>query len=819
MSGSTIDRLLSKLDGVKRSGDGFSARCPGHEDQRNSLSIKEGDDKRVLLKCFAGCEIERVVETLGLTMFDLFEKASPQLVEPNGVRKRDRTKGKRTRFEIRNLEGVLIAVHMRFDYPGRTKQMWWEQPNGKNGLDGLETPALPLFGAETLSALSDGAEVVVTEGELAAKALHDLKIEAVGTVTGASTTPNDDALIPLVRMKVVLWPDNDQAGRKHMASVAARLLALGCLEVRQLQWVEAPEKGDAVDALASNIEVRQLIADSSVWEPLEQSGGGIEDLGPLSVRVVGHNIPPEEHEVNWGPLQELPSIRPPVPSLPTEMVPEPLCPWLLDVAERACAPLEMIACPAIVSLGALVGRKLGIRPSEFDDYLVVPNLWGGIIARPGFMKTHDVEQGTAHLRRLAAIAHDNFEAEREEMEAHRDRIEAEIAATKEEMKKASKKHGDLNELEQHLADLKRDLRDAQVVERRYLTQDATVEKLGELLKENSNGLLVLRDELAGWLRTFDKPGREGDREFYLEAWNGTGGYTVDRIGRGTVLIPAVCLSIFGGIQPGKLNRYIQEAVTESGGADGLLQRLQITVWPDSLGEWKKSTSWPDTDAKNRAFEIFQYIDNFDPANLGANTEDGSTPFLRFTREAQALFDKWRDELEIRLRSDELASTPAFESHLSKYRSLMPSLALLFHLINHAAEAVAKTCETFATSLPDHSPSYLLRGVSLEAAQMAAAWCDYLELHARKIYATELYPGVEVAHNLADKIKQGAVVDGQSTRDIYQHHWSGLGTAGHVAAALEVLIESGWVRVEVVDTPGRPAERLRIHPDLRGNRDE
>ncbi len=63
--------------------------------------------------------------------------------------------------------------------------------------------------------------------------------------------------------------------------------------------------------------------------------------------------------------------------------------------------------------------------------------------------------------------------------------------------------------------------------------DTTVEKLGELLNQNPRGLLLMRDELSGLLRTLDKPGREGDREFFLEGWNGTGSYTYDRISRGT----------------------------------------------------------------------------------------------------------------------------------------------------------------------------------------------------------------------------------------------------------------------------------------------
>jgi len=332
------------------------------------------------------------------------------------------------------------------------------------------------------------------------------------------------------------------------------------------------------------------------------------------------------------------------------------------------------------------------------------------------------------------------------------------------------------------------------------------------LKDNPNGILILRDELAGWLRTLDKPGREGDREFYLEGWNGTGGYIFDRIERGTVRIPAVCISIFGGIQPGKLNSYIQEALSETGGADGLLQRLQLTVWPDNLGAWQRSDRWPDHEAKNRAFEIFQLINDLEPTSLGVEHEDSSIPALRFTPEAQQLFDAWRDELENRLRSDELSATPAFESHLSKYRSLMPTLALLFYLVDFVASGTSGTSGT-ATSA--QSQRNIPMQVPLNSARMAAAWCDYLEVHARKIYSAELYPGREAAHHLASRIEQGSIIDGQPVRDIYRHHWAGLTTAASVDQAISVLVDCGWVRTESLDTGGRPTEILLLHPDLCG----
>ena len=67
-----IDNILQHLDKVKKTGKGYQARCPAHEDKGPSLSLREGDDGRVLLHCFAGCSAGAVVAAIGLTMADLF---------------------------------------------------------------------------------------------------------------------------------------------------------------------------------------------------------------------------------------------------------------------------------------------------------------------------------------------------------------------------------------------------------------------------------------------------------------------------------------------------------------------------------------------------------------------------------------------------------------------------------------------------------------------------------------------------------------------------------------------------------------------------
>lgn len=170
-----------------------------------------------------------------------------------------------------------------------------------------------------------------------------------------------------------------------------------------------------------------------------------------------------------------------------------------------------------------------------------------------------------------------------------------------------------------------------------MVNDPTVEKLGELLNQNPNGLLLFRDELTGFLRTLDKDGNENARAFYLESWNGDGRYVYDRIGRGTIEIEHACVSILGGIQPGPLTDYMRFAPD-----DGLMQRFQLLVWPDSTDEWDDVDRWPNAVAKTAAYEVYQRLAALDADALGAvRDESGATSYLRFAPEVQEAFSEWR----------------------------------------------------------------------------------------------------------------------------------------------------------------------------------
>jgi len=500
----------------------------------------------------------------------------------------------------------------------------------------------------------------------------------------------------------------------------------------------------------------------------------------------------------WKDLKPLPSALPEAPTMPDSLIPPVLAPWLCDICDRTQIPLDFVAAPAIAALSSVIGRTVGIYPKQHDDWLCVPNLWCAVIGRPGVLKSPALAEALKPLRRLAFQAEENHKVAARGAEAAAVVVQAQIDAAKLDARSAAKSsdgQAKLTEAENDLAQLAEKLDGLTVHEKRYIVNDGTVEKLGELLNQNPRGLLLVRDELVGLLRSLEKQGHENDRAFYLESWAGVGAFTYDRIGRGTLHIPALTLSIVGGMTPGKLKSYVNGALSGGIDDDGLLQRFQLLVWPEISAKWENVDRYPDTAAKNTAFEVYRLLDELSPESLGAESTEDEIPGLRFAPDAQELFNEFRESLERRIRGGD-GTTPAFESHMSKYRSLMPSLALIFHLVN-------------VVGGQEQGP------VGLQSTRLAAKWCDYLEHHARKLYATELYPELTTAHLLASKIRAGAITDEMHVRDIYRPQWSGLTVPEVVWDGFRMLEDCNMVRFNRKDTPGRPADVIQLHPSLKG----
>jgi hypothetical protein len=148
---------------------------------------------------------------------------------------------------------------------------------------------------------------------------------------------------------------------------------------------------------------------------------------------------PEEEEPWPEPLPfeiKLPSV----PSLNELMVPEPLREWVLDTSRRMDnTPPDFAAAAAIVVAGALLGRKVGVRPKRNDDWTVIPNLWGGLVGLPASMKTPTLNQILRPVKRLAAEARERHEEALKEHELDMMVVSAERAALKKELEATAKK--------------------------------------------------------------------------------------------------------------------------------------------------------------------------------------------------------------------------------------------------------------------------------------------------------------------------------------------------------------------------------------------
>jgi putative DNA primase/helicase len=164
-------------------------------------------------------------------------------------------------------------------------------------------------------------------------------------------------------------------------------------------------------------------------------------------------------------------------------------------------------------------------------------------------------------------------------------------------------------------------------------------------------------------------------------------------------------------------------------------------------------------------------------------------FLRFDDEAQAIFDEWRMKLEGRLRSTDLH--PALESHLAKYRKLVPSPALICSVADGGTRAI--------------DGASVLR---------ALANAEYLESHARRCYAAGSEAETASAKAILSRIRKGDLVDGFTCRDVHRQGWSNLSEPEQVQSGLDLLVDYNWLASELIaagTAGGRPKTVYRISP--------
>jgi putative DNA primase/helicase len=241
--------------------------------------------------------------------------------------------------------------------------------------------------------------------------------------------------------------------------------------------------------------------------------------------------------------------------------------------------------------------------------------------------------------------------------------------------------------------------------------------------------------------------------------------------------------MLGGIQPARLRSYLADALHDGPLNDGLLQRFQVLVYPDISTDWRYVDRAPRREAISSSQLMYHRLAHLDAAQ----------PLrFRFDGDSQELFVAWLTDLEGKLR--DVGLHPALASHLAKYRSLMPSLALLFELADDGRDKIL-----------------------LQHAKQAAAWCDYLESHARRIYSMIVSPEKQGATELGRHLAAGwKGAEGMFTvRDVYRNEWRNLTTPEAVRRVLAILEDAGWVRLPEMQCgrEGRPSEIYAINPKV------
>lgn len=499
-------------------------------------------------------------------------------------------------------------------------------------------------------------------------------------------------------------------------------------------------------------------------------------------RLVATAVEKLESEVSWLDPLPLPTVRSAVPAFTEDMLPKRFRKWLDTAADAMQLPLDFVAIPAITAAGAAVGRRLGIQPKRHDrSWVEVPNLWGCVVGSPAAMKSPAASVGLAPLQSFEIEARSRNKTLREEharaMRAYRARLET----LKPQVKKRLVAKPDDN-----IDDLIGDPPE-KPKEERYILNDVTPERLGEINADNPGGILVHRDELAPFLTRLERDDKADERALFLSGWSGLEGYAWDRVGRGHISIPAVCLSVFGTTQPDKIVPYIQKL---TGAGDGLIQRFGLFVWPDIPREWCNIDKPYDQAVLDRVRTTFRRLMRIDPTKLvHATLSPKGVYVLNFSPKAQRRFERWHKSLELRLRRESLP--PIIESHLGKYRGLVPSLALLFHLIDGEVGPV-----------------------SLNAVKLAIRWAGYLEAHAFRIYGTVVRADVLGAEVLLEHIKKGDLAATFSARDVRRPSWRYLTDIKLVEAALSVLMDCQIVRRRIVAEKGRKTTVYDVNPKLK-----
>lgn len=650
-----LDRILALLPNARQSQSGWRAHCPAHDDQHPSLMIAEGDDGRVLLHCHAGCSIEAICEALSILPTDLFPASTPSTsTKPSKTLRNERFRRRRHVDSSKNAFPSLDAAiqSLARGVGGRPAGTWtyhdetgaevfvvvrFDTPSGKtfrpiNRSDGAwrigDPPGkLPLYG---LPALADAKRVYVVEGEKCVEAARSIGLVATTSAHG-SKAPHRTDWSPSAGREVIVLPDNDESGRQYADKVVE---ILGKLMPRPIVTVvELPDLGDGED-LFDFLEQRDAAEPETLYKLIEDL---VRDASPTIGGVEDTAIP---------------SFEP----FPVDVLPEPIRTFVSASSLAIGCDPSFVALPLLAVLAAMIGNTTRIQLKR--GWTEPATLWTAVVGESGTLKTPAFKLVMKPLRDLQAKMLQDHEQAMADFERQVVEYDRDLSAWK--RKKDGGEPPDKPEFP---------------MPSRLVVSDTTVEALAPILLANPRGVLLARDELAGWLGSFDRyaQGKGSDASHWLSMHGGESLIVDRKTGPNrTIYVPRATVSITGGIQPGTLSRGLVTEHRES----GLAARLLLS-WPPRMPKrWTEA----DIDSKlqedlatiiQRLFELKPRFDDeveFEP-ELARLAPDGKEVWIEFyNQHAQEQVD---------LDGDLSAAWSKLEGYAAR-------LGLIVHLVRWAA---------------------------------------------------------------------------------------------------------------------------------------
>ncbi len=454
--------------------------------------------------------------------------------------------------------------------------------------------------------------------------------------------------------------------------------------------------------------------------------------------------------------------------------------WSLiaDLADGAGAPVDYVGVSVLAVAASLVGSKRRVQPFPTSPGWQEPCiLWMAAVGDPSSNKSPAIDAGTSPLR---AMEGEYAEAHKERLRGYETTLERSNAERKiwqDNVKTAAKE----NLATPFLPD---DAISPTVPQRRRLfVQDSTPEALGEILSGNPNGVLHNRDELAGWLMSFERYA-PGGREFWLEAYGGRS-HVIDRKSmKEPLIIPFNGVTVLGGIQPEKLADCLLDVAD-----DGLVARF-IWAWPNPI-PYRRPRNVADVHLLDTIYRRLSDL---------SVTEDGTPDVLLLDDDAAKIFEAWVGE-----------NGDAVQDAASLYKGFCGKL-------RGTALRLSLACELLGWAAGDEASE----PKSISVRSIVAA-LDFIESYAKP---TALRVFGDAALPVSDR--NAALLARQiikrkapriNARDV-RRDWAipTLKIADAVDEACEALVEANWLRPapsRAGSTPGKARKDFLVNPQVLG----